>query len=470
MGSHWLPTTVRGVRFAWGPNPSPPHLFRRSLVPVSEVAAPNTHHFPAKLQCLFQPKRYKVLYGGRGSGKSWGIARALLIKGAQAPLRVLCVREQQNSIADSVHQILSDQIAALGLGHLYNIQQKYIEGPDGTRFSFEGVRHNVQRIKSYEGVDILWAEEAQAITASSWNVLIPTIRKPGSEIWVSFNPNLETDATYKMFIKDEPTDAAVVEINWRDNPWFPEVLRLEMEKLKAKDYDAYLNVWEGKCRTLLEGAVYTEELRAAISEGRICKVPFQPEAGPVDVFFDLGWSDATALWFRQKVGFEWHYIHYYENRQQKLSHYLDYLTSKKWQYHTLWLPHDARAKEKGSGMSIEEQVRKTSWTVRIVRNVRLEDGINAARTILPNCYFDAEGCEKGLDALKHYRYEVVEENGTLSKLPKHDWSSHGADAFRYSAVALKQGRTERAERSVARSAKYQPQWESLGDTGHGWMR
>lgn len=440
---------------------------------MSDLTTPAvTHHFPLKLQCLFQPKRYKVLHGGRGSGKSWGVARALLIQGAQRPLRVLCVREQQNSIADSVHQVLSDQIEELGLSHLYNVQQKYIEASNGTRFSFEGVRHNVQRVKSYEGIDILWAEEAHAITSASWNVLIPTIRKPGSEIWVTFNPNLETDATYKMFCVEKPEDAFVVEVNWRDNPWFPDVLRLEMEKLKAKDYDAYLNVWEGKCRQLLEGAVYTEELRAAIADGRICKVPFQPEAGPVDVFFDLGWSDATALWFRQKVGFEWHYIHYYENRQQKLSHYLDYMTRQKWQYHTLWLPHDARAKEKGSGMSIEEQARKTSWNVRIVRNVRLEDGINAARTIFPNCYFDAEGCETGLRALKHYRYEIVEEDkGTFSKLPVHDWSSHGADAFRYSAVALKQGRTERAERSQLKSQKYQPQWDQMEDLGgHGWLR
>ena len=444
---------------------SPP--FESQSGPKGPAAA----SFPEKLQCLFQPKRYKVLHGGRGSGKSWGIARALLIKGIQEPLRVLCVREQQNSIADSVHQVLSDQIDALGLGHLYDIQKAVILGPKGTQFSFEGVKHNVSKIKSYEGLDIIWAEEAHKISRNSWNILIPTVRKPGSEIWVSFNPDLETDETFQRFIKKPPSESFVVEVNWRDNPWFPEVLRQEMMDLKARDPDSYMNIWEGKPRLMLEGAVYTEELRSASLEDRITSVPFQPEAGPVDVFFDFGWSDSTALWFRQRVGFEWHYIHYYENRQKKLSHYLDYLTSKRFQYHTLWLPHDARAKEKGSGMSIEEQVRKTSWQVRIVKNIAIEDGINAARTIFPNCWFDSEACEDGIKALRAYRYEVVEESGTLSKQPVHDWSSHGADSFRYSAVATRQPRTERSERQQVEMQKkgFGPRHFEPMET-HGWMR
>jgi phage terminase large subunit len=155
------------------------------------MAASNAQ-FPAKLQFLFHPQRYKVLYGGRGGAKSWGIARALLIQGTQRPLRILCARETQRSIGDSVHKLLSDQIEALGLGAFYAVQKSTILGANGTEFIFAGIRQNVSNIKSYEACDICWVEEAQTVSKSSWDVLIPTIRKTDSEIWVSFNPDLET--------------------------------------------------------------------------------------------------------------------------------------------------------------------------------------------------------------------------------------------------------------------------------------
>ena len=153
--------------------------------------------FPAKLECLFNPKnsRYRVLYGGRGGAKSWGVARALLIKGAQAPLRILCAREFQTSIKDSVHKLLCDQIVDMGLAGFYEITEKSIKGKNGTEFFFVGLRNNVVNVKSIEGVDVCWVEEAQTVSRNSWNVLIPTIRKEQSEIWVTFNPELETDET-----------------------------------------------------------------------------------------------------------------------------------------------------------------------------------------------------------------------------------------------------------------------------------
>jgi phage terminase large subunit len=182
--------------------------------------------FPPKLAGLFAPHRYKVLYGGRGSAKSWSVARAIVLRMAQTPTRVLCVREQMNSIRDSVHRLLSDQIESLGLSGIFEIQQatiKVVSGPGaGSEASFEGIRHNISKIKSYEGIDICWAEEADQVSDSSWATLIPTIRSPGSEIWITFNPNLESDATYQRFIKHPPPDTwSVVEVNWRDNPWFP---------------------------------------------------------------------------------------------------------------------------------------------------------------------------------------------------------------------------------------------------------
>ena len=198
--------------------------------------------FPEKLGFLFEPARYKVLYGGRGSGKSWGVARALISIALQKPIRVLCAREFQNSISDSVHALLADQIKGMGLEGFFTIQNTAIYGANGSEFLFAGLKHNITKIKSFEGVDICWVEEAQTTSKSSWDVLIPTVRKENSEIWITFNPELDTDETYKRFIVLPPSNAAVKKVNWSDNPWFPQVLRDEMEDLKARDMDAYLKI------------------------------------------------------------------------------------------------------------------------------------------------------------------------------------------------------------------------------------
>jgi phage terminase large subunit len=400
------------------------------VVPVVDLS------FPDKLQCLFLPKRYKVLYGGRGGAKSWGIARALLILARQKTLRILCAREYQNSIKESVHKLLSDQIEAMGLAGEYEILQAEIRHRlTGSLFMFKGIRHNVQEIKSTEGVDICWLEEAQSVTGESWDILIPTIRKEASEIWISFNPNLSTDETYKRFILEKNDDAFIVKISWRDNPWFPEVLKKEKDKLKLKDPDAYLHVWEGECKKSLDGAVYAQELRDAREEGRILRVPYD-HTKPVHTFWDLGHSDSTAIWMVQVVGFEYRVIDFYQNSMQKLDHYVKTLGKKRYVWGTDWLPHDAKAQQLGSKKTIEEMLRGYGRTVRIVPKAKIFDGINAARTVFSNCYFDENNCKAGLDALFNYKYVKNSETGLFSKEPVHDWSSHAADAFRYFAMAI----------------------------------
>lgn len=412
--------------------------------------------FPEKLQFLFQPSRYKVLYGGRGGAKSWGIARALLIKGAGATLRILCAREFQSSIQDSVHRLLSDQIEALGLSSFYNIQKSSIQGSNGTSFSFEGIRHNVSKIKSYEGADICWVEEADQVSRSSWEVIIPTIRKEGSEIWASLNPQLETDETYKRFITNPPPDAIVRKVNWSDNPWFPEVLRKEMEHLKLTDTDAYLNIWEGHCRVALEGAIYARELRVARESGRITRVPYDPTK-PVHTFWDLGWSDLTAIWFAQAVGFEYRIIDFYQDRQKSLNHYIKELQNKEYIYGTDWLPHDAQNSTlAAAGRSIESLMRASGRRVRIIPKLSVEHGINAARTIFPNCWFDEDKCSDGIQALTHYRYEVDPDTKQFSKKPYHDDNSNGADAFRYMALSLKEPKNERPKAENIRTFEIGP--------------
>jgi phage terminase large subunit len=256
-------------------------------------------------------------------------------------LRVLCAREFQNSISDSVHALLADQIKSMGLEDFYTVQNTSIFGTNGTEFLFAGLKHNITKIKSFEGVDIAWVEEAQTTSKSSWDVLIPTIRKEGSEIWVTFNPELDTDETYKRFVAHPPSFAKVAKVNWSDNPWFPSVLRTEMEDLKERDMDAYLNVWEGNTRQVLDGAVYATELRKAMEENRIKDVPVD-KAILVSTFWDLGWSDMTSIWFVQTLpGGEVRIIDFYQDCQKTIDFYVTLLKEKGYTYRDHWLPHDA---------------------------------------------------------------------------------------------------------------------------------
>ncbi len=222
--------------------------------------------FPEALSFLFRPMRFKAPYGGRGSSKSWSVATALLILGTERPLRILCAREYQNSMRDSVHKLLADTIDRLHLGNFYQVQDKTITGANGTEFIFAGLRQNIESIKSKEGVDICWVEEAQTVSQNSWDKLIPTIRKAGSEIWITFNPDLEEDPTYKEFILRKRPNCIARLINYLDNPWVSRELVDEAENLRAHDLDAYAHIWLGECRKQIQGALWTKDMLAAHRE------------------------------------------------------------------------------------------------------------------------------------------------------------------------------------------------------------
>jgi phage terminase large subunit len=394
-----------------------------------------TLEIPEKLECLLEDHRYKIVYGGRGSSKSWTVARVLLAIGRRKKIRVLCAREFQNSISDSVHALLSDQIKALGLEDFYTIQNTSIFGSNGTEFLFAGLKHNVTKIKSFEGVDICWVEEAQTTSKSSWDVLIPTIRKPDSEIWVTFNPELDTDETYKRFVVMPPANAKVTKVNWSDNPWFPQVLRDEMEDLKARDMDAYLNVWEGNTRQVLDGAVYANELRKAQEEERVKDIQIDKSIA-VSTFWDLGWADMTSIWFVQTIpGGEVRIIDFYQDCQKTIDHYVNILQNKGYTYRDHWLPHDAEHKNM-TGRSTKEIIEGMGLPVRITPKLSIADGINSARMLMNRCFFDQSRCAEGLQALRHYRYAVDPDTKMFSEKPLHDQHSHAADAWRYVAVGL----------------------------------
>lgn len=384
------------------------------------------------------------MYGGRAAGRSWGCARALLILGAQRAIRVLCARELQNSISDSVHRLLADQVTNLHFEHIYDVQASRIISRPGavpggqTSFAFEGIKNNATKIKSYEGIDYCWVEEANKVSRTSWEILLPTVRKEASEIWITFNPELDTDYTYERFVKKPSEDSFVVKMTWRDNPWVPNVMIREMEDLKNRDYEAYLNVWEGFTRQVLEGAVFAKELQRCQIENRITRVPWDRQI-PVDTFWDLGRRDMTSIWFGQRVAMQYRILEYFEDSAEDIQYYLRCLQNKEYTYGTHFLPHDAKAKRLGQQRTIEQAVRMVYGSVRVVERISHKvNAINAARIIFPNCWFDEEGCADGLARLRHYRYKVID--GQLSEEPIHDEASNGADAFMTLAQSLKEKR------------------------------
>ncbi len=342
-----------------------------------------------------------------------------------------------NSLAESVHRLLSDQIDDLGLSHLYTVQQHSIAGLNGSEFVFAGLKNNVAKLKSYEGLDIAWCEEAQTISKNSWNTLTPTIRKPGSQIICSFNPILDTDFIYEFFVKRPPANARVVRMNYTENPWFGEPLLTEMQQMAITDPDGHQNVWLGYPRQVLDGAIYANEIRAATAANRITDVPMVPGV-PVETFWDLGFADSTAIWFAQRVGMEYRVIDYLQGSQHPLGYYIEQLQARGYPYSKHWLPHDAQAKQLGTGRSIEELMRAMGLPVQIVPRLSVADGINALRTLFPVIWWDQAKCADGLNCLRRYRYDKDPDTGQLSRNPLHDDASHGADAARYMAVAVRQ--------------------------------
>lgn len=237
---------------------------------------------------LFDPARYKVYWGGRGAGRSWACARALLIMGSQRRIRWLCTRELQRSIKDSVHQLLKEQIAGLGLPG-YLVLEHEIRGANGTWFGFEGLRYNAESIKSYEGLDGAWVEEAEKVSDESWEVLIPTIRRPGSEIWITFNPDQPSDPTYRRFITSPPPGGIVRRTSWRDNPFLPAELARERDYLWRVDPCRAAHVWEGECRTHSD---------AQVLHGKWVVDAFEPDSSWDGPYYGADWGfarDPTTL-------------------------------------------------------------------------------------------------------------------------------------------------------------------------------
>ena len=403
---------------------------------MSDVAISLT--LPEKLAPLYEPRRYKVMHGGRGGGKSHGVAQVLLDLGARSPLRILCAREIQKSMRDSVHRLLKDYIVKLGLESFYEVLDNEIRGLNGSLFLFSGLQsHTVESIKSFEGVDIVWVEEAHGVSKKSWDVLTPTIRKEGSEIWLTLNPDMVTDETYQRFIATPSPDTWVAEVNWWDNPWFPRVLDDERRKAKRTMLPAdYAHIWEGKARSVSAGAIYRHEVEALYLDNRARDVPYDPTL-LVHAVWDLGWNDAMSIVLVQRGPQDVRIIDYIEDDHRTLDWYVAKLDKMPYRWGTDYLPHDGKTKNFQTGKSTEQLLRELGRpnVIAQTRATDVEEGIKAVRMMFPRCYIDQNKAARLLECLKRYQRRIHAVTNEPME-PLHDEFSHGADAFRYVALWL----------------------------------
>lgn len=401
---------------------------------------------PRKLKPLLAPCRYKGAFGGRGGAKSHFFAEQVILACYVKPVRVVCIREVQNSIKDSVRQLLVDKIIKLELQPYFEVMEGEIRGSNGSVIIFKGMQsYNAANIKSLEGYNIAWVEEAQTLSQHSLDLLRPTLRKPGSELWFSWNPRYKTDPVDKLFRKNPPADAVSVFVNWSDNPWFPEVL------VKEKDHDFWIDpdkaehIWNGAYGAG-EGAILAKYINHAEREGRISdSVVYDPDAGPVEISSDLGFHDTASWWYWQRKPNGFSLLHYdgesgwdADDWIERIKWVLDDLGVKK--LGKVWLPHDAKAKTFQSKHSSVEKFLSVfgSDKVAIVPMTRKEHQISAARTVVQKCEFNRTRCEAGTDGLMAWEFEWNEENNIFSREPLHNWASHPGDAFAYGSQVMQE--------------------------------
>lgn len=401
---------------------------------------------PEQYKELFQPSkqwRHIVYKGGRSSGKSTQIAISRLIKGSHKKLRGLCTREIQNSIQESVYKLLCDEIDKLGLNDWQKFNDKLLNKRTGSEIFFKGLHNNIQSIKSIEGIDWCWVEEAQSVSADSITTLVPTIRKEGSELIWSYNPLTEHDPVQELIVDkaDERTYVAHVNSDAIEGLLSKEIIA-EREKMRVDNPDMFAHVWLGQPLTSKTGTVFGKQIAQAEIDGRIGSVPYDASAGTYTAI-DLGIGDSTAIWWFQMVGQEIHFIDHYESSGEELGHYISIIKNKPYNYTTHFLPHDAKQRELQTGMTRVEFFENNGiHNIEVLRptNFQLgQDDINMiARPKFSKIWIDRDKCERGLKCLRAYHYEYDEKNKLLKDKPEHDWSSHSSSAFIYALIAAQE--------------------------------
>ena len=409
---------------------------------------------PPRFNFLLEMHPFKVAYGGRNGLKSWSFADAIIALGCGQRLRVVVGRQVLKSLADSAHKLFCDRIEALGLNSFYQVLENKIRGANGTEISYGGLNElTAQSAKSLEAVDIYWVEEAQTVSDEAWQVLLPSIRAPNSEVWVSFNPGMDTDPTWKRFVEHPPKGAVVVKSTWeyaKACGFFTEKME-EQRKYDLQYYPQdYDNIWEGKPRTVVAGAIYAREIMEMIEEQRIRPTPYDPRL-PVHTVWDLGWNDAMSIIMVQKpTPSTLNVINYLEDSFKTYAEYIADLNALRYVWGTDWLPHDGASKDPKTGQSAQQVLAGLGRKVKVIGRGDVEAGIRSARMMFPRCYIDNTtrkrasghlGAARLIDCLKRYARNVPTTTGEPST-PLHDQYSHAADAWRGLAMIVDQIRND----------------------------
>lgn len=371
---------------------------------------------------------------------------------------IVCGREFMNSLDESSMAEVKAAIASEPwLAANYDVGEKYIRTLDGRiSFAFIGLRHNLDSIKSKSQIHVLWVDEAEPVSETAWIKIVPTVREHGSEIWVTWNPERKNSATHKRFRENPPSGAKIVEINYSDNPWFPEVLEQERLEDFARRPDQYDHVWEGGFVTVVEGAYFAQALSAAKAEGRIGKVAADPLM-TLRAFVDIGGTGAKAdsftIWIVQFIGKEIRVLDYYEAQGQPIATHLNWMRGKGYTPDRcqFWLPHDGSTQDRVFDVSYESALRDAGYHVTVVPNQgkgAAKMRIEAARRLFPSIWFNAETTEAGRDALGWYHEKRSQDDRNIGLGPEHDWSSHGADAFGLMCVAYEEPVTKKPRPAV----------------------
>ncbi|MGY6156619.1 PBSX family phage terminase large subunit [Paraburkholderia graminis] len=382
--------------------------------------------------------RFVSMRGGRAGMKTDTTGLVLLLMAYYTPIRILCFREVQNSIKQSVYATLKKMIEKLGLESFFeDSTENEIRGKNGSIFMFKGLRdQTVENIKSFSDVDICWGEEARALTERSLQVLIPTVvRNEGARFFFTWNPQQDSDAVYQRYVLNKADRVCDIWVNFQHNPWFIDAIDEERLDDKARlPVDQYEWIWEGKVLPALIGSVYFNEYSLAQEQNRITRVSVDPQK-PVYQVWDLGWADNTAIILVQTHLSEVRIVGYIENRNKNVAWYNEQIREWGSQNHvTSWgkvyLPHDA-AHHDMTGNTVDSYMQNFGWKTEIMPASHPDIGIRAARMMFPTLWIERD-CVKLLECLKRYRYKE-NADGSLGEVV-HDIFSHGADAFRYLAL------------------------------------
>jgi len=397
---------------------------------------------PHKLEPIFLGKaRYRCAYGGRGSGKTRTFATMAAVHGARMSAAgkrgiILCCREFMNTLADSSFSEVSEAIAGdEWLSDVYEVGKEYIRTRDGrVEFSFAGLRHNINSVKSKALILLCWVDEAERVAETAWQTLIPTVREDNSEIWVTWNPERKGSATDKRFRQSEDTDTKTTEINWRDNPWFPQVLEKERQRDLRDRPDQYEHIWEGGYATAAIGAYYAKDLLLAKTENRIIRVARDPLM-TIRAHHDIGGkgakADAYSIWVSQWIGREVRVLDHYTAVGQPLGAHVNWLKERGYGAAEIVLPHDGD-NNGGPSDTWADAWRNAGFnSVRVIPNqgpgaamYRIEQ----ARRWFARCVFDADNTADGRISLGMYAPKISKETGA-DLGPNHDVYSHDADSF-----------------------------------------